>query len=185
LLTPSASQSHSPVKFDTCVATNTRPHTMTETLDSWLGRRPVVMDARALSPVRIARRSDRIVFGVLGTRNKMSYEDFVEQILDPVIEAWGLPEEFLIPGDGESGEVIQAWAARNDIPVNRVAADWVRNGKRAGLLRDARIQREASHLILLQGPRSNAMTTLAGKLQRKGKPVALSERPGEAVRALE
>lgn len=161
------------------------PHTMTETLDSWLGRRPVAMDARALSPVRIARRSDRIVFGVLGTRNKMSYEDFVEHILDPVIEAWGMPEEFVIPGDGESGEVIQTWASRNDIPVCRITADWVRNGKRAGLLRDSCIQREASHLILLQGPRSNALTKLAGKLQRKGKPVALSERPGEPVRAFE
>ena len=160
--------------------------TATPTLDGWLGRRPgattmpVRIDPRALSPVRPAR-PERIVFGVLGTRNKIRYEEFVDQVLNPALEAWGLPEELLIPGDGESGEVIQTWAHGRGIPVTRVTADWTRNGKRAGLLRDARIQREASHMILLQGPRSNAFTTLAGRLQRKGRPVVLSERPGEPV----
>ncbi len=159
------------------------------TLDGWLGRSstaappthtPARVDPRALSPVRPAR-PDRIVFGVLGTRNKIRYEEFVEQILDPALEAWGLPEELLIPADGESAEVIQTWATHRRIPVARVIADWTRNGKRAGLLRDARIQREATHLILLQGPRSTALTALAGRLHRKGRPVVLSERPGEAV----
>lgn len=170
----------------------------TASLDGWLGRStgaaptkppapartPVKMDPRALSPVRMpGSRGDptRIVFGVLGTRNKMSYEDFVEQILDPTVEAWGLPAEIVAPADGESAEVLQAWATHRHIPVCLVAADWTRNGKRAGMLRDSRIQRDASHLILLQGPRSNTLTTLAGRLHRKGKPVVLSERPGMMV----
>jgi hypothetical protein len=157
--------------------------TVATTLDRWLGHRPVPkpMDPRALSPVRLpSRKPDptRIVFGVLGTRNKMSYEDFVTQILDPVTEAWGLPAEILAPADGESAEVLQTWATHHRIPVTLVVADWKRDGKRAGMLRDSRIQRDASHMILLQGPRSNALTTLAGRLQRKGRPVALSERPG-------
>ena len=139
------------------------------------------MDPRPLSPVRMpgsAPDPTRIVFGVLGTRNKMSYEDFVAQILDPTVEAWGLPAEIVAPADGESSEVLQTWAAHHRIPVTLVVADWKRDGKRAGMLRDSRIQRDASHMILLQGPRSNALTTLAGRLQRKGRPVALSERPG-------
>jgi hypothetical protein len=164
-------------------------------LDGWLGRSkgptdpvsartPVKMDPRALSPVRMpgsAPDPTRIVFGVLGTRNKMSYEDFVSQILDPTVEAWGLPAEIIAPADGESAEVLQAWATHRCIPICLVAADWTRNGKRAGMLRDSRIQRDASHLILLQGPRSNALTALAGRLQRKGRPVVLSERPGVSV----
>jgi hypothetical protein len=36
-------------------------------------------------------------------------------------------------------------------------------------------------MLLLQGPRSNALSTLAGRLQRKGRPVVISERPGESV----
>ena len=163
-------------------------------LDGWLGRSkdpisstsriPVKMDSRALSPVRMpGHHSDptRIVFGVLGTRNKMSYEDFVAQILDPTVEVWGLPAEIMAPADGESAEVLQAWASHRRIPICLVAADWTRNGKRAGMLRDSRIQRDSSHLILLQGPRSNALTQLAGRLQRKGRPVVLSERPGSVV----
>ncbi len=77
--------------------------------------------------------------------------------------------------------MLSSWAARQGVPVSLVAADWVRSGRRAGLLRDARIQREASHFLLLQGPRSNALSTLAGRLQRKGKMVAISKRPGEPL----
>jgi len=156
----------------------------TTSLDGWLGRIPAKIDPRALSPVRMpGHRADptHIVFGVLGTRNKMSYEDFVSQILNPTVEVWGLPAEIVAPADGESAEVLQAWAAHHKIPVCLVAADWTRNGKRAGLLRDARIQREATHMILLQGPRSNALATLAGRLQRKSRPVVISERPGTSV----
>ncbi len=129
-------------------------------------------------------RSERTVLGVLGTRSKVRYEDIESQILAPILEAWGDPDEVLLPAEGDSSRIIQAWAVKRGIPVSLIVSDWAAHGKRAGLLRDARIQRESSHMLLLQGPRSNALTTLGLRLHRKGRPVVISERPGEAVKSL-
>lgn len=152
----------------------------------WLGRPdatpPKTVDARALSPVRTPK-PERTVLGVIGTRSSVRYADMDEQVLAPVLEAWGIPDELVLPAESESSYVLQAWATRTGIPVRLVSADWIRNGKRASAMRDAIIQREATHFVLLQGPRSTALTTLAGRLYRKKRPVVLSERPGEVVKA--
>ena len=157
---------------------------MSSTLDGWLGRRESTTSAshkkrpRSMSPIT---RPTRVVLGVLGTRNSTSYDAFVEQILAPITEAWGIPDEIVAPTESESSQILVAWATANGVPISLVAADWIKQGKRAGVLRDARIQREASHMLLLQGPRSNALSALAARLQRKGRPVVISERPGEHV----
>jgi len=104
-------------------------------------------------------------------------------IMAPIVEAWGLPDEIILPAEGDSSQAIQIWADMKEIPVSRVGCEWVSQGRKAGMLRDARIQREATHLLLLQGPRSNALSTLAGRLQRRGRPVVISERPGLPVEA--
>jgi hypothetical protein len=158
----------------------------TTSLLGWLGvsaTKTVPMDPRSLSPPR-APRPERTVLGVLGTRSKVLYEDMETQILAPLVEAWGDPDEILLPAEGDSSRVIQAWATRRGIPVSLVVSDWSAHGKRAGLLRDARIQGASSHMLLLQGPRSNALTILGRRLHRKGRPVIISERPGEAVKSL-
>lgn len=126
-----------------------------------------------------------VVLGVLGTDSKASYEDVERDILGPVVEAWGLPDSIILPAEGESSHCIQLWANKHNVPVHFVACDWVRQGRRAGLQRDARIQREATHLMLIQGPRSVTLSKLASRLHRKGRPVVLRERPGQPVRAME
>jgi hypothetical protein len=125
------------------------------------------------------------VLGVLGTRSNVQVADLEEQILGPVLEAWGIPDALILPAGSDSTYALEAWAQAKEIPVQLVACDWAKQGRRAGLLRDATIQREATHLILLQGPRSNALTQLAQRLTRKGRPVVISERPGLPVSAPE
>lgn len=155
----------------------------------WLGATGATprVNPRSLSPVKTTRppASERTVLGILGTRSNVQVEELELNVLAPVIEAWGMPDLLILPADGDSSYAIQAWAQVKDIPVQLVACDWTRQGRRAGMLRDATIQREATHLVLLQGPRSNAMTELAGRLARKGRPVVLSERPGLTVQAPE
>jgi hypothetical protein len=162
----------------------------TPTLLGWLGidstatrSKPKTMDARDLSPVRTAR-PERTVLGVLGTRSNVRYENVEIDILAPILEAWGEPDEVLLPAESDSSHIIQAWAIRRGIPVSLIVSDWSAHGKRAGILRDARIQREATHMLLLQGPRSNALMTLGRRLNRKGRPVVISERPGDPVKSL-
>jgi hypothetical protein len=141
------------------------------------------VDPRSLSPLLNHRTEpERVVLGVLGTRSNIRYEDLDAQIMGPLVEAWGAPDEIVLPAEGDSSAAIQGWAERRKIPVSLVGSDWKTQGRRAGLLRDARIQRESTHLLLLQGPRSNALSTLGLRLVRKGRPVVISERPGQEVR---
>lgn len=150
----------------------------------WLGATPKV-SPRSLSPLQKERskHTDRTTLGILGTRSNVRIEDLESQVFAPIMEAWGIPDTLILPAEGDSSHAIQAWAEVKGIPVQLVACDWAKQGRRAGLLRDATIQREATHLVLLQGPRSNALTTLALRLARKGRPVVLSERPGMTVAA--
>ena len=157
----------------------------------WLGKetgtvkQPVKMDPRSLSPVfKRQTQPDRIVLGVLGTRSNMRYEDVEADILGPTAEAWGIPDELVIPAEGDISFILQTWAKQKEIPVRLVACNWTSQGKRAGMLRDNQIQREATHMLLLQGPRSNALMQLAQRLERKGRPVVISERPGQPVKSV-
>jgi hypothetical protein len=145
-------------------------------MDRWLGRE------RSLSPITRPVADKRLVLGVLGTRSNIRIDDLEAQILTPLLEIWGAPEEIILPSDGDSSYAIQSWAEFKGIPVTLVSCDWAKHGRKAGLLRDSCIQRTASHLLLIQGPRSNALSTMARRLDRKGRPVIISERPGESVK---
>lgn len=162
----------------------------------WLGKDPkketVAVNPRSLSPLLTTSSKKHaksaisaeapMILGILGTQSKVHYDTMVLEVLAPVLEAWGTPDEILLPAEGDSSQTIHSWAIQQNIPARFVGCDWAAQGKTAKILRDSRIQRDATHLILLQGPRSNAYTTLAEKLHRKGHPVVLSERPGAPVR---
>ena len=119
-------------------------------LDTWLGATKKV-DARSLSPIKATMKSNRIVLGILGARANMTYEQIQEQIIEPALTLWGVPDEVLLPAQGESSYTIQSWATTEEIPFSLVTADWTLQGAKAGFYRDARIQRDSTHLILLQG----------------------------------
>jgi hypothetical protein len=137
---------------------------------------------RALSPIYTSGQTTRRVLGFLGKRSNVRYEEIVSQIVEPVIQAWGIPDEILLPIEGESSYAIQRWAQTQGIAIQCIDCDWMAHGRRASMLRDAHIQREATHLVMIQGPRSNAYSALAERLRRKGRDVALSERPGLVVK---
>lgn len=140
---------------------------------------------RALSPIYTSRQTfdqtTRKVLGFLGKRSNVRYEDIEAQILEPVLREWGTPDEVILPAEGESSYAIQLWAQKNGISIHLVGCDWLANGRRASMLRDLQIQRDSTHLVMIQGPRSNSYSTLADRLRRKGRNVAISERPGLAV----
>jgi hypothetical protein len=153
----------------------------------WLGSTTKVRE-RSLSPLltkeerrKANSKEQRVVLGVLGTRSNIRLDELETMITEPLVALWGLPAEIVLPAEGDSSFALQVWAETKGIPVHLVSCDWAAQGRVAGRLRDARIQRDATHLLFLQGPRSTALTTLAGRLTRKGRPVFLSERPGLAA----
>ncbi len=162
--------------------------TSTNTLLGWLGKEtaPVKkVSPRSLSPILRAVVPTRVVLGVIGTGGKTDVSTFYTDILAPMIEVWGTPDEILLPSEGETAHLLQAWAHKQEIPVRLVATDWSKHGRRAVSLRDACIQREATHFLLLQGPRSNALSALAARLHRKRRPVLIRERPGQSLRGMD
>jgi len=148
-------------------------------LTGWLGSSTRKVSERSLSPLLKQRTHTRIVLGVFGTRNNIRPEDLDANILAPMVATWGTPDIILLPAEGDSSFAIESWAQLKGIPTNLVSCDWATQGRRAGLLRDSRIQREATHFLLLQGPRSNALSNMAKRLHRKGHPVLISERPNQ------
>jgi len=151
-------------------------------MERWLGS-TIKKHERSLSPLLKRRDAtpDKIVLGVLGTRSSISCEDLETNIMGPMAEAWGFPEEIIVSSEGESSNAIQKWADEKGILTHLVSCDWAQQGRKAGILRDARIQRDATHLLFLQGPRSNALMHTATRLARKGRNVIISERPGLSV----
>jgi hypothetical protein len=151
-------------------------------MEHWLGS-SIKKSERSLSPLLKRRdtKPEKIVLGVLGTRSSITMEDLETNILAPIIEAWGIPDELIVPSEGESSHALQNWGDSRDIPVHLVCCDWTQLGRKAGIFRDARIQRDATHLLMLQGPRSNALMVTATRLARKGRHVVISERPGLPV----
>ncbi len=107
-------------------------------------------------------------WGILGSRNHLTKQIIQDKILTPILHDVGsMPSEIILPSEPLSSSYIECWAIRNEIPVTMKKSNWVQYGKKAGILRDAEIQKEAGILIVFEGPRSRFYLTLAERLLRK------------------
>jgi len=120
-----------------------------------------VTRSRSPSPIR---NPNPIYLGILGSRNDMNMEEIHDKLLEPLIRAFEkVPEKIIIPNEGSSNIYIAGWAEEKEIPTESYFADWKRDGKRARILRDSRIIKEATHLVCFNGPRSQYYETLGTK----------------------
>ncbi len=116
------------------------------------------------------------VLGVLGIHNTIQKEDIHETILHPLISVVGrLPELIVLPSEGTSSAYISIWAERNNVDTHSVEADWKKFQRKAGILRDARILKECTHLLVFVGPKSRSYEQTAIRHAKKGKQVFLVE----------
>lgn len=117
-----------------------------------------------------------IVLGVLGTHNTITKEQIHETILHPLMSVLErLPETIVLPSEGMSSAYISIWAERQGVETHCVEADWKKFQRRAGILRDARILKEATHLLVFVGPKSRSYEQTAIRYAKKGKQVFLVE----------
>lgn len=113
-----------------------------------------------------------IVIGILGssqdsywTQNTIS-----DTILNPILSDLGrLPDSMLLPTDGASSMLLQVWGEKQSIPLTCLDADWAKLGKKARALRDSRILKESTHLLLFLGKRSDTYEKIAIRECKKGK----------------
>lgn len=117
-----------------------------------------------------------IYLGILGKHETISKNDIHESILHPLITAIGrLPDKVYVPSDGLSSTYISIWSEKLNIETQIVEADWKRQGRKAGFLRDSRILKESTHLLIFNGPRSKINETTGIREAKKGKQVFLVE----------
>jgi hypothetical protein len=74
-----------------------------------------------------------------------------------------------------SSTYISIWSEKLNIETQIVEADWKRQGRKAGFLRDSRILKESTHLLIFNGPRSKINETTGIREAKKGKQVFLVE----------
>lgn len=118
-----------------------------------------------------------LTLGILGSR-KISSKDLQECILTPILQELGrLPDRILIPTENTSSIYIQDWAESLHITYQIFQADWKKIGRSAGIIRDDRIQKDSSHLLIFLPINENSCNKkikLAEKLVKKGKKVFTS-----------
>ena len=115
-----------------------------------------------------------ILLGILGNHEQISKEAIYEKILHPLISALGrLPDKLLVPSEGTSSAYITIWAEKANIDIHSVNADWRKLQRRAGIMRDARIIQESTHLLVFVGPRSKSYEQTGMREAKKGKQVFL------------
>lgn len=108
------------------------------------------------------------ILGVLGARNALTKQIMQDEILNPILDDLEIkPLKILLPAEPLSSTYIECWAERQRIPVELIQSDWIRQGRRAGVLRDARIEKESTALLVFEGPRSKYYLDLAERIAKK------------------
>lgn len=108
------------------------------------------------------------MLGVLGARNALTKQIMQDEILIPVLDDLeNKIKKVMLPAEPLSSTYIECYATRNNIAVDLVKSDWIRNGRRAGVLRDAAIEKEATALLIFEGPKSRYYLDLAERIAKR------------------
>ena len=113
-----------------------------------------------------------VVLGVLGNSSaaKWTRETMAEIIMNPLLEVMErIPEKILMPTEGTTSMLLQVWAERQSVPFQAIDSDWIKMGRRARALRDSRILKESTHLLIFLGTRSDYYERVAIREAKKGK----------------
>ena len=133
-------------------------------MDKWLIHKST-MELLEDSPVT------KMNLGVIGASTaKVWNRETITDIMNPVLGELGLPDTIFMPTEGVTSILLQTWAERQNIACQAVSADWIRLGRRARALRDGRILKESSHLIMFIG-RSDYYEKIAIRELKRGKRV--------------
>lgn len=117
-----------------------------------------------------------IILGILGKHEKISCKDIHEKILHPLVSVLGrLPDKMIISNEGQSSAYISIWSEKNKINTHNVEADWRKLQRRAGIMRDARIIKDSTHLLIFDALRSKNYELIAMREAKKGRSILFVE----------
>ena len=115
------------------------------------------------------------VWGIFGCSNKISEKDLQDLVLVPILQELGrTPDKILLPSEGNTSIYLQEWADSLRIKTQVFQSDWARNGRIAQILRDDRMRKECTHMLVFLPPRSDRLEKMAEKMAKQGKIVFTS-----------
>jgi hypothetical protein len=109
-----------------------------------------------------------VILGVLGARNAITKQIMQDEILNPILDdLTDTLSKILLPAEPLSSTYIECWAGRKEIPVELIKSDWTRDGRRAGVVRDYRIEKESTAFLVFEGPKSRYYLDFAERIAKK------------------
>jgi len=115
-----------------------------------------------------------MTLGVLGqsAAKRWSMESISNSVMNPILGEIGkIPDLVLLPAEGNTGILLEAWAQGHRCACKILDTDWARMGRKARALRDGRILKEATHLLIFLGLRSDYYEKIAMREAKKGRQV--------------
>ena len=113
-----------------------------------------------------------IILGVLGssTSAKWTKETIQESLFKPILdELKETPNTILLPSEGTTSIFLQVIAQKENIKTTVFEADWKTLKQKARSLRDARIIKDCTHLLIFLGTKSDFYEKVAIREAKKGK----------------
>jgi hypothetical protein len=130
------------------------------------------MELESDKDIQIGKTYQKICLGVLGKREDIQKTDLIEKIMHPLMKSIGkLPDIVYLSTEGISTAHIGNWAERCEIPFENIHADCRKLGRKAFALRDGRILKASTHLLIFEQPKSEYIVKLGIREFKKGKPV--------------
>jgi hypothetical protein len=146
---------------------------MQTSLDSYVSTLQMLKDE---FPSSASSSKQAAVLGFVGHSSAAhwSMEYLEDKILNPYLQEAGQPPaKVMMPTDGTTSILVQAWADKQKFNSLPVEADWRTLGPKARAYRDGKICKESTHLIFFGGLRSDTYEKMAIRELKKGKRVFL------------
>jgi YspA, cpYpsA-related SLOG family len=115
---------------------------------------------------------------IIGSRNIQNY-DLLKQVVK------GLPITAVISG-GAAGvdKMAEQYAHENNLPLTVLPADWASYGKKAGMIRNAEIVKQAEQVIAIWDGQSRGTAATINMAKKAKKPLKIAKIGQESLMSL-
>lgn len=109
-----------------------------------------------------------ITVGILGASTAYT-ELHINQLIETITQLWGKPGQLIFQQSGTAMMFIESWAEENKIPTIPVQPEWSKYGPKACFHVNNKIEKEATHIVIIRSPRakSDKMLQKAEQLSSK------------------
>jgi hypothetical protein len=99
--------------------------------------------------------SSSIIVGILGSSTAYT-QLHINQLTDTITTLWGKPSQLIFQQSGSAMMFIDSWAEDNNIPTIPIQAEWAKYGPKACMYVNNKIEKEATHIVIIRSPRAKS-----------------------------